>query len=89
VAVALQRIIRAAHHGVILHFAYYTIATLAAKSRKLAEFRDYYNAHRVHRALGGATPSQHAGVPSAALASLDHHAWRQHCRGLFQIPIAA
>ena len=65
---------------------FWNVADLA---RKLAEFRDYYNAHRVHRALGGATPSQHAGVPSAALASLDHHAWRQHCRGLFQIPIAA
>ena len=58
-------------------------------TRKLGEFRDYYNAHRVHRALAGSTPAQHAGRPSAAPASLDHHAWRQHCRGLFQIPIAA
>ena len=58
-------------------------------TRKLAEFRDYYNADRVHRALAGATPAQRADAPSPAPAALDHYAWRQHCRGLFQIPMAA
>ena len=58
-------------------------------ARKLGEFRDYYNAHRVHRSLDGTTPAQRTGVSSPAPASLDHHAWRQHCRGLFHTPIAA
>jgi putative transposase len=58
-------------------------------TRKLAEFRDYYNVHRVHRALAGSTPAQGAGMPSPAAAALDDYAWRQHFRGLFQIPIAA
>jgi putative transposase len=58
-------------------------------ARKLGEFRDYYNAHRVHRALAGSTPAQGAGAPSPAAAALDHYAWRQHCRGLFQTPSAA
>jgi putative transposase len=58
-------------------------------ARKLGEFRDYYNAHRVHRSLDGATPAQRAGASIPAPASLDHHAWRQHCRALFQTPIAA
>ena len=58
-------------------------------TRKLGEFRDYYNADRVHRALAGATPAQRAGVRSPAPAALDHYAWRQHCRGLFQAPMAA
>ena len=57
--------------------------------RKLDEFRDYYNAHRVHRSLDGTTPAQRAGAPSSAPLSLDRYAWRQHCRGLFQTPIAA
>jgi len=57
--------------------------------RKLGEFREYYNAHRVHRALAGSTPAQRAAAPSPAPAALDHYAWRQHCRGLFQTPIAA
>jgi transposase InsO family protein len=35
------------------------------------------------------TPAQRAGASSPVPASLDHHAWRQHWRGLFQTPIAA
>jgi transposase InsO family protein len=57
--------------------------------RKLDEFRDYYNAHRVHRALDGTTPAQRAGALCPAPAALDHYGWQQHCRGLFEIPIAA
>ncbi len=57
--------------------------------RKLNQYKDYYNAYRVHRSLGGTTPAQCAGASSAAPASLYRHAWRQHCRGLFQTPIAA
>jgi transposase InsO family protein len=57
--------------------------------RKLDEFRDYYNAHRVHRSLDGTTPAQRAGASSPALAVLNRHSWQQHCRGLFQTPIAA
>jgi putative transposase len=58
-------------------------------ARKLGEFREYYNAHRVHRSLDGTTPAQRAGTSTPAPASLDRHAWRQHCRAVFQTPIAA
>lgn len=58
-------------------------------ARKLGEFRDYYNEHRVHRSLDGTMPAQRTGASSPAPTSLDHHAWRYHCRGLFQPPIAA
>jgi len=57
-------------------------------ARKLIEFKDYYNAYRVHRSLDGTTPAQRAGASTPAPAALDHHAWHQHCRGLFQTPIA-
>ncbi|MGZ5166946.1 MAG: integrase core domain-containing protein, partial [Burkholderiales bacterium] len=57
-------------------------------ARKLAEFADYYNARRVHRSLDGTTPVQRAGVPSPVRATLHCYAWHQHCRGLFQTPIA-
>jgi len=56
--------------------------------RKLDAFADYYNVHRVHRSLDGVTPLQRAGELSPAPASLDRHAWRQHCNGLYQTPIA-
>jgi putative transposase len=53
-------------------------------TRKLRDFRDHYNAHRVHRALDGTTPRQRAGAPPP----LNQYAWRPHCRGLFQTPVA-
>ncbi len=57
--------------------------------RKLDEFRDYYNAYRVHRSLDGITPAKRAGAPSPAPATLDRYAWQQHCRGLFHTPVPA
>jgi hypothetical protein len=53
-------------------------------TRKLDAFADYYNAHRVHRSLHGATPEQRAGAPACAPAAIDHYAWRQQCGGLFE-----
>jgi len=58
-------------------------------ARKLEAFRDYYDGYRVHRAIAGLTPAQVAGALSAAPAALDHYGWQQHCRGLFEIPVAA
>jgi len=57
--------------------------------RKLETFRDYYNGHRVHRAIAGLTPAQFAGALSPAPAALDHYGWQRHCRGLFELPVAA
>ena len=57
--------------------------------RKLEEFRNYYHENRVHQSLGGSTPGERSGEPPPTHAVLDHYAWRQHCRGLFQMPIAA
>jgi transposase InsO family protein len=45
-------------------------------ARKLEAFRDYYNGHRVHRALAGLTPALRAGAPSPAAAPLKHYAWQ-------------
>jgi putative transposase len=58
-------------------------------TRKLEMFRRYYNAQRVHRSLGGTTPTRRAGALAPAPATFDHYGWRQHCHGLFQIPVAA
>jgi putative transposase len=56
--------------------------------RKLEEFRIYYNENRVHQSLGS-TPGERSGEPPPAHATLDHYAWRHHCRGLFQTPMVA
>jgi len=57
--------------------------------QKLEEFRTYYNDHRVHQSLCGRTPGERSGKPPATHAVLTDYAWRSHCRGLFQMPIAA
>jgi putative transposase len=53
--------------------------------RKLEEFRNYYNDHRVHQSLNGSAPGERSGQSPPTHAVLDHYA----CRGLFQMPIVA
>ncbi|MGH8290045.1 MAG: integrase core domain-containing protein [Steroidobacteraceae bacterium] len=57
--------------------------------RKLENFRAYYNGVRVHRSLNGTTPANRAGHPSPSTATLAHYAWKRHCDGLFETPVAA
>ena len=57
--------------------------------RKLENYKAYYNQHRCHTGLAGATPAQRSGAPPAPLANLQAYRWRQHCNGLFQTPNAA
>jgi len=57
--------------------------------RTLEEYRIYYNGSRVHQSLSGSTPEEQSGKPPPAHAALDSYGWQQHCRGLFQTPIAA
>jgi putative transposase len=56
--------------------------------RKLDAFRDYYNGYRTHSAFDGRTPDQISTATSPALVQLDQFSWKQHCRGLFQTPVA-
>ena len=57
--------------------------------QKLASFRDYFNALRVHQGLGGDTPAEQAGASPPAFASLADYRWQSHGHGLVQLPIAA
>jgi transposase InsO family protein len=51
--------------------------------------RDYYNRDRVHASLGGATPACKAADISRRVISLSEYQWQSHCRGLYQLPVAA
>lgn len=51
--------------------------------KKLNEFKEYYNGHRVHAALDGKTPEQVSGDLLFTPAQLDRFAWKSLCRGLF------
>ena len=62
---------------------FWTTADLEAK---LLDFQHYYSAHRTHAGLDGRTPEPNA---PAAVLGFSAYRWRQHCRGLYQTPIAA
>jgi putative transposase len=57
--------------------------------RKLELFKNYYNADRVHQGSSGDTPDEKSGHSRPDGATLDPYAWRSHCHGLFELPIAA
>ena len=57
--------------------------------KKLAEFRARYNVRRVHSSLGGQTPAEASGERLTARANLHNFRWQTHCRGLYQLPVAA
>mgnify|MGYP001823861931 FL=1 len=53
---------------------------------KLREYQCYYNGCRTHSGRGGSTPVETAG---SKVVDINVHRWEKHCRGLFQLPIAA
>jgi putative transposase len=53
--------------------------------QKLSDFQDFYNSHRAHASLGGRIPI----CARTHVATLNHYRWKEHCRGLYQTPIAA
>ena len=57
--------------------------------QKLVSFQDYYNKDRVHRGLDGAPPNEQCEIMDRKIARLDDYRWKKHCRGLYQLPVAA
>ena len=57
--------------------------------RKLREFQHYYNQHRTHTSLNGDSPVETIHRITKTNAALNNYRWESHCRGLFQLPVAA
>jgi putative transposase len=53
---------------------------------KLRDYQAYYNEHRCHSSREGMTPIASC---SAKVVDLNDYQWKKHCRGLFQLPVAA
>ena len=53
---------------------------------KLRYYRRYYNEHRCHSSQDGTTP---ADTGEKNLVDINQYRWKKHCRGLFQLPVAA
>jgi transposase InsO family protein len=53
---------------------------------KLRDYQAYYNEHRCHSSRDGTTPT---GSDDGKIANIASYRWGKHCRGLFQLPVAA
>ena len=57
--------------------------------KKLLMYQAYYNSNRVHRALDGVPPIEIDLVAGRKITHIDNYRWEKHCRGLYQLPVAA
>jgi len=53
---------------------------------KLHAYQCYYNEHRCHSSRDGATP---VGRMHNNVVDINDYRWDKHCRGLFELPVAA
>jgi transposase InsO family protein len=57
--------------------------------RKLRLYKEYYNKVRPHQGLEGAPPDLQCRKMDRKITQLNAYRWRDHCRGLYQLPEAA
>ena len=82
----IERLIGTIRHEYLDQMLFWNVHDLESK---LAEFRDFYNRSRPHASLDGKTPSEITGNQRPEPIALADYRWKRHCRGLFQLPIAA
>ena len=79
----VERLIGTIRREFLDHVLFWTAADLESK---LSAFQSYYNSYRTHTALKGQPPIESADCRGLNFKS---YRWQQHCRGLFETPIAA
>jgi transposase InsO family protein len=57
-------------------------------SRKLDQYKNYFNEVRGHLSLNGKTPLQQTEKTNVPETDIRNYEWLSHCNGLFQLPIA-
>jgi transposase InsO family protein len=79
----VERLIGSIRHELLDQTFFWTANDL---ENKLRDYQRYYNGHRCHSSRDGDTP-----VPSDSekVVDINNYRWEKHCRGLFQLPIAA
>ena len=56
---------------------------------KLNSYQAYFNDKRAHYGIDGATPAKKINDKISHVIPINHYQWKKHCRGLFQLPMAA
>ena len=82
----VERLIRISRNEILDHSLFWTTSDL---QNKLNKFQHYFNEHRTHMGLDGSIPNQISENRKPNVIDINHYRWKKHCRGLFDLPIAA
>ena len=82
----VERLIGTLRREYLDHIFFWNVADL---ERKLTDCQVYFNRSRVHSALHGDTPAVVSKGDVTSPAELHNFRWQTHCRGLYQLPVAA
>ncbi len=79
----VERLIGSIRRELLDHTFFWTSTDL---ENKLRDYQCYYNQYRTHSGRYGETPVESDG---GKVVDINHYRWQKHCRGLFQLPMAA
>jgi len=82
----VERLIGTIRREYLDHTLFWNVSDL---ERKLGEFQNYYNRHRVHDSLKRNTPAETSRESIIHRVDLNNYGWMTLCRGLYQLPITA
>jgi len=82
----VERLIGSIRRELLDHTLFWTAADLETKLRS---YQHYYNEKSGHLGIEGNTPLEKSRCAEQKLLNINDHRWKKHCRGLFQLPIAA
>jgi putative transposase len=79
----VERLIGSIRRELLDHTFFWTATDL---ENKLHDFQAYYNQHRTHTGRNGLPPVEAIG---GNVININQYRWNKHCRGLFELPVAA
>jgi transposase InsO family protein len=79
----VERLIGSIRRELLDHTFFWTATDL---ENKLRDYQCYYNECRTHSGRDGAVPAEATG---RNVIGINDYRWKSHCRGLFELPIAA
>ena len=82
----VERLIRICRNEVLDRSLFWTASDLQSK---LDSFQHYFNEYRTHMGIDGNTPKLISENIKSNVIDIKYFRWKSHCRGLFQLPIAA
>jgi transposase InsO family protein len=79
----VERLIGSIRRELLDHTLFWTATDL---DNKLHDFQFYYNEYRCHSGRDDSTP---IGSADRKIIDIHKYRWKKHCRGLFELPMAA